>query len=110
MEIPGNELRVKNKAIQDRMKVAGKESAKKAGAASTSSGTKGTQGTEHIALSSKAKDIQKAHEAVKNSSDIRVDKVERVKAAIAEGRFHVGSQELAEKILKDVLTESKFLG
>ena len=108
MEIPGNELRVKNKTIQDRIKVTGKESAK-TGAAAGSTGVKGTQGTENIALSSKAKDIQKAHEAVKNSSDIRVDKVERVKAEIAEGRFHVNSEELAEKILKDVITESKFL-
>ena len=109
MEIPGNELRVKTKAIQDRTKVTGKKSAK-ASATSGASGTKGAQGTEHIALSSKAKDIQKAHEALKSSSDIRVDKVERVKTAIAEGRFHVDSNELAEKILKDVITESKFLG
>ena len=104
MEIPGNELRVKNKTIQDRIKVKGK------GSAEAAAGTKGTQRTENIALSSKAKDIQKAHEALKNSSDIRVDKVERVKAEIAEGRFHVDSNELAEKILKDVITESKFLG
>ena len=109
MEIPGNELRVKNKAIQDRIKVKGQESAK-TGSVSGSSSAKGTQVTENIALSSKAKDIQKAHEVVKNSSDIRVDKVNRVKAEIAEGRFHVDSNELAEKILKDVITESKFLG
>ena len=70
----------------------------------------GTKGTEHIALSSKAKTYPKAHEAIKNSPDIRVDKVKRVKAEIAEGRFHVNSDELAEKILKDVITESKFLG
>ena len=107
MEIPGNEFRIKNKAVQGRAKVAGKESAKTQ--SSSASSTKGTQGTEHIALSSKAKDIQKAHEALKNSSDIRVDKVERVKAEIAEGRFHVNSEKLAEKILKDVITESKFL-
>ena len=69
----------------------------------------GTQGGEHIALSSKAKDIQKSHEAVKNSSDIRVDKVDRIKTAISEGSFHVDSHELAEKILKDVIVESKFL-
>ena len=109
MEIPGNELRVKNKTIQDRIKVTGKESAK-TGATSGSSGAGGTKGTENIVLSSKAKDIQKAHEVLKNSSDIRVDKVNRVKAEIAEGRFHVNSDELAEKILKDIITESKFLG
>ena len=106
MEIPGNELRVKNKAIQDRIKVAGKSA--KTDATSGSSGAKGAQGAEHIALSSKAKDIQKIHEAIKNSPDIRVGKVKRVKAEIAEGRFHVNSDKLAEKILKDIITDSKF--
>ena len=106
MEIPGNDFKVKGKAIQDRIKITGKKTAKAGGGPS---GAKGTQGGEHIALSSKAKDIQKSHEAVKNSSDIRVDKVDRIKAAIAEGNFHVDSHELAEKILKDVIVESKFL-
>ena len=108
MEIPGNEFRVKSKAVQSRTKVTGKESAKTQ-ASGGSSSTKGAQGAEQIALSSKAKDIQKAHEAVKNSSDIRVDKVERVKVEIAEGRFHINSDKLAEKILKDIITESKFI-
>ena len=108
MEIPGNEFRVKGKSVQDRIKVTGKQSAK-TGAAGDSSGVRGTQGAEHIALSSKAKEIQKSHEAVKSSPDIRVDKVEEIKAAIAEGRFHIDSHELAEKILKDVIVESKFL-
>jgi negative regulator of flagellin synthesis FlgM len=109
MEVPGNEIRIKGKAIQDQIKVTGKESAK-TGATGGSSGAKGTHGSEHIALSSQAKDIQKAHEAIKSSPDIRVDKVERIKTEIAEGYFHVDSHELAEKILKDVIAESKFLG
>ncbi len=103
MEIPGNDFKIKGKVIQDRVKVTGGKTAKTDGAPS------GAQGGEHIALSSKAKDIQKSHEAVKNSSDIRVDKVDKIKAAIAEGSFHVDSHELAEKILKDVIVESKFL-
>ena len=107
MEIHGNDFKVKGKAIQDRIKVTGEKTAK-AGAGGPS-GAKGAQGGENIALSSKAKDIQKSYEAVKNSSDIRVDKVDRIKAAIAEGSFHVDSHELAEKILKDVIVESKFL-
>jgi len=105
MEIPGNDFKIKGKAIQDRVKVTSKESAK----TGISGGTAGTQGSENIALSAKAKDIQKSHEAVKNSSDIRVDKVDKIKAAIADGSFHVDSHELAEKILKDVITESKFI-
>ena len=108
MEIPGNDLKIKGKVIQDRIKVTG-EKTPKAGASGGPSGAKGTQGSEHIALSSKAKDIQKSHEAVKSSSEIRVDKVDKIKAAIAEGSFHVDSHELAEKILKDVIVESEFL-
>jgi flagellar biosynthesis anti-sigma factor FlgM len=108
MEIPGNDFKVKGKAIQDRIKVSAKESAK-ADASAGSTGAKGPQESENIALSSKAKDIQKSHEAVKNSSDIRVDKVEKIKVAIADGSFHIDSHELAEKILKDVIAESKFI-
>jgi len=108
MEIPGNDFKVKGKAIQDRIKVTGEKTGK-ADVSGATSGAKGAQGGEHIALSSKAKDIQKSHEAVKNSSDIRVDKVDRIKAAIAEGSFHVDSHELAGKILKDIIVESKFL-
>ncbi|MEE2987262.1 MAG: flagellar biosynthesis anti-sigma factor FlgM [Nitrospinota bacterium] len=107
MEIPGNEFRIKSKAIQEKGRVAGKSPAKDV--TSPSSVSK-TQGTENIALSSKAKDIQKAFEAAKSSPDIRVDKVERIKNSIADGTFHVDSKDLAEKILKDIITESKFLG
>jgi flagellar biosynthesis anti-sigma factor FlgM len=105
MEIPGNDFKIKGKAIQDRVKVTSKESAK----TGISGGTAGTQASENIALSTKAKDIQKSHEAVRNSSDIRVDKVDKIKAAVADGSFHVDSHELAEKILKDVISEAKFI-
>ena len=108
MEIPGSDFKIKGKEIQGRAKLTGKGSAK-TGASSSPSGTKGAQGSEHIALSSKAKDIQKSHEVANNSSDIRVDKVDKIKTAIADGTFHVDSHELAEKILKDVIVESKFL-
>ena len=105
MEIPGNDFKIKGKAIQDRVKVTSKESAK----TGVSGGTAGAQASENIALSTKAKDIQKSHEAVRNSSDIRVDKVDKIKAAIADGSFHVDSHELAKKILKDVISEAKFI-
>ena len=107
MEIPGNDFKAKGKAIQSRIKVTGEKTAK--AEAGDPSGAKGTQRGENIALSSKAKDIQKSHEALKSSSDIRVDKVDRIKSAIADGSFYVDSHELAEKILKDVIVESEFL-
>ena len=105
MEIPGNDFTIKSKAIQDRIKVADKGSVSK-----SSGGTSSTSGTEQIAISSKAKDIQRATEVVNTAPDIRTDKVERIKNEIAKGSYRVSSEVLAEKILENIITESKFLG
>ena len=107
MEIPGNELRIKNKIVQDQAKVKGPAKSPDSG---STSATSGTGSSEQIVLSSKAKDIQKAAEVVRSTPEIRVDKVERIKREIAEGRFHVDSKDIAEKLLKDIITESRFLG
>ncbi len=102
MEIPGNnQFRIKNKTIQDNVKIS-----KKAGSEASAAPSKASAGAESIALSSHAKDIQKAHEVIKNSPDIRVDKINRIKNEIAEGQYHVDSKVLAEKILTEIITES----
>jgi anti-sigma28 factor (negative regulator of flagellin synthesis) len=36
--------------------------------------------------------------------------VERIKEKIADGNYHVSSDELAEKVLKNMIAESEFLG
>ena len=105
MEIPGNDLRVKGKTIQDRIKVGDKTDT-----SNSSGGTSSTSGAEHIAISSKAKDIQKATEAVNAAPDIRIEKVDRIKEQITNGSYIVSSEQLAEKILENIITESKFLG
>jgi negative regulator of flagellin synthesis FlgM len=105
MEIPGNNFRTKGKTIQDRVNVGGK-------AASTKSqgGTSYTSGPEQIAISSKAKDIQKTTEAVNAAPDIRIEKVDQIKNQIADGSYRVSNEQLAEKILENIIKESKFLG
>ena len=55
-------------------------------------------------LMEKTKDFQKSHQAAKNSSDIRVD---RIKTRIPDRSFHVDSHDLAKKILKDVIWDEK---
>jgi len=105
MEIPGNDFRIKSKTIQDRVKVGDKTAATK-----SQGGTSSTGGTEQIAISSKAKDIQKATEAVNTAPDIRVEKVDRIKDQIANGDYRVSSEQLAEKVLENIIKESKFLG
>lgn len=110
MEIPGNELRLKNKIVQDRTKVSAKDTSSADNAGSTPS-TSGAGGAgEQIALSSKAKDIQKAHEVIRSTPDIRTDKVNAIKQKIADGSYKVDSQAVADKILKQVVTDASFLG
>jgi negative regulator of flagellin synthesis FlgM len=104
MEIPGNDLRIKGKTIQDRIKVGDKTVTSK-----SIGDTSATRGTEHIAISSKAKDIQKATEVINASPDIRIEKVEHIKEQISNGSYSVSSEKLAEKILKNIITESNFL-
>lgn len=105
MEIPGNDFRVKSKTIQDRVKVGDKSSVAK-----SQGGASSTSGTEQIAISSKAKDIQKATEVANAAPDIRTEKVERIKNETAKGEYRVSSEDLAEKVLENIITESKFLG
>ncbi len=109
MEIPGNDFTAKNKIAQE--KISKNQAIKTSTSQSSSSGqTSGqTSTSEQIVLSSKAKGIQQAQEVVKNSPDVRTEKVNRIKKEIAEGSFSVDSDALAEKILKDIITESAFL-
>ncbi|MBI5427241.1 MAG: flagellar biosynthesis anti-sigma factor FlgM [Nitrospinae bacterium] len=111
MEIPGNnELRIKNKVIQEKAKVGGKPPAKSDSGVAPSAKSGGTGSSEQIALSSRAKDIQRAHEAVRSAPDIRVDKVNQIKQKIADGTYRIESKDVADKVLKEIITESKFLG
>lgn len=109
MEIPSNELRLKNKIIQDRAKVSGKEAASKGDSTDSASKSAGGGSSEQIVLSSKAKDIQKAHEVIRATPDVRVDKVNKIKQDIADGKYNVKTQDIADKLLKQILTDSKFL-
>ena len=105
MEIPGNDIRInKNKTVQDRTDVAGKKAA-----AQKPEPTGHTSGGEQIALSAKAKGIQKALETVQSSPDIRSEKVAEIKNQIASNSYRVDSEALAEKILQEILTESQFI-
>jgi len=101
MEIPGNDFRIKSKAIQDRVRVDSKNATTKTDATSSSASTSST-----VNVSSFAKDVQKAHSAVNSAADIRVDKVEKIKQQIADGSYHVDSQVLAESVLRDIIGEA----
>ena len=99
MEIPGNDFRIKNKAIQDRVKVGEKTAVTK------SEGGTPAAGGEQIKISSRARDVQLANEVINTTPNVRSSEVARVKAAIEKG-YNVDSRDIAEGILKNLLQES----
>jgi negative regulator of flagellin synthesis FlgM len=105
MEIPGSDFRIKSKTIQDRIKAGDKITPAKG-----PSGVSSSSGTEQVAISPKAKDIQQATKVVNATPDIRIEKVDQIKEQIKNGNYHISSDQLAEKVLKNIIDESKFLG
>ena len=99
MEIPGNDFRIKNKTIQDRVKVGDKKHSPK------SEGGTPAEGGEQIKISSLARDVQLAKELSNTSPDVRAGEVARVKAAIEKG-YNVDSRNIAEGILKNLLQDT----
>jgi len=98
MEIPGNDFRIKNKIIQDKVKVGDKAPVAK------SEGTP-SAGGEQIKISSRARDVQLANEVINTTPNVRASEVARVKAAIENG-YNVDSRDIAEGILRNLLQES----
>ena len=58
----------------------------------------------------RSRGTQKARTVANEASNIRVDKVEQIRQEIADGSFQVDSHDLAKKVLREVITESRFLG
>ena len=56
-------------------------------------------GRDQVQISSIGKDIQTAKSAVANASDIRKDKTEPIKAAIANGTYNVSNDDFASKLI-----------
>ena len=51
-------------------------------------------------ISNASKTFQVARAAVSTASDIRADKVERLKAAIEEGTYSVSARDIADKLVE----------
>ena len=98
MEIPGNDFRIKNKIIQDKIKAGDKVPAGKSEGTSPAGG-------EQIKISSRARNVQLANEVINTTPNVRASEVARVKSAIANG-YNVDSRNIAEGILKNLLQES----
>lgn len=74
-------------------------------ASATQEASAGTQATK-VELSSRAQDIQKAKEIAKNSPDVDMDKVEKFKRLIAEGKYKVDAKAVADRMVEEHLKEA----
>lgn len=61
--------------------------------------TSKTSATDKVEISSFAKELQVAKQAVSAGSDVREDKVADIKARLANGTYNVDSEAFADKML-----------
>ena len=59
-----------------------------------------------VSLSSRSRDIARVAEQVKETPEVRQDLVARMKTAVDAGNYRVDSQDLATKMIKEMLMES----
>ena len=59
-----------------------------------------TSGSDAVSVSSMGQDIQKALSALGNIPDVRADRVEELKARIANGEYNVSGQDIAASMLR----------
>lgn len=63
--------------------------------------------TDQFKISEKAVEFQYGLQKLKNVEDIRMDKVETIKAQIQAGTYHVDGKKIAEKILDSISFDKK---
>lgn len=56
-------------------------------------------GSDQVQISQVGKDFQVAKAAVKNSSDIRTDKVDAIKTQMEQGTYQVSNKDVADKVV-----------
>lgn len=65
-------------------------------------GVKKAANTDVFEVSQAGKDYQTATQAVKEAADIREDKVNRIKEALASGTYNVTGEEFAERMVSRI--------
>jgi negative regulator of flagellin synthesis FlgM len=58
-----------------------------------------------VELSAQSKEMQKIHEVLQATPDVRAEKVAALKKRIEEGRYEVDSEALAEKMIKESILD-----
>lgn len=58
-----------------------------------------------VELSAQSKEMQKIHEVLQTTPDVRAEKVAALKKRIEEGQYEVDSEALAEKMIKESILD-----
>ena len=98
--------RVKSVAVGKLSRVS-RQRASKAKSAGTSSNLSPVARSDGVMFSSDARTIGRADEAISRAPEVRVELLEPIREAVASGRYHVSSLDVADKILRQVLMDRK---
>jgi negative regulator of flagellin synthesis FlgM len=60
---------------------------------------------EKVDLSTKAKDIQQAKNALNSLPDVREEKVQEIKAQVEKGTYKVNAEKIADKMVKESIVD-----
>lgn len=63
--------------------------------------------TDHLKISDEAMDFQYALQKLKDVDDIRIEKLETIKAQIQAGTYEIDSNKIAEKMLESIHFDKK---
>lgn len=91
---------------KDRVSGASKSDKPDKSSSSSESGkgtTSSQAASDQINVSDLSREISKIHEEIKNNPDIRPEKVQEIKEKIEDGTYYVSSDEIAGKIIEDIL-------
>lgn len=61
--------------------------------------------SDQISVSDLSREISKIHEEIRNNPDIRPEKVREIREKIEDGTYYVSSDEIAGKIIDDILNQ-----
>ena len=59
-----------------------------------------------VEISSQSRDLKKIHDILGQTPDIRSEKVAALKKAIEGGRYQVSAEDIAAKMVKEIIVES----
>jgi len=59
-----------------------------------------------VEISSQSRDLKKIHDILAQTPDIRSEKVAALKKAVEEGHYQVNAENIAAKIIQEMLVES----